>query len=60
MRIQESILAKILISRVARIQDDSRKRKCNIHKFIEWRRIHRFLQESLQESKWILTTLTLK
>ena len=53
-RIQESIIAKILVSRVERIQVDSHKRKCKIHK---WRRVYRFSQKSLQESKWILATL---
>ena len=31
-RIGESVLAKILVSRVVRIQIDSHKRKCDIHK----------------------------
>ena len=48
-RIRESILPKILVGRVARLQIESCKRKCEVHK-IKWRRIHRFSQKSMWES----------
>ena len=47
MRIQESILAQILFSRVAKMWNTQIKQE----------NTQKFLPKSLQESKWILTTL---